>query len=171
MDILVEVVHFTSNKKKIGYNGYRKNSIAGKQEEYCEAKPQNIITQERTHRKLNGGGNFTDYTWKKFERHKKENPVMLIGGFIDGRLVYSFKFAFNSPGFTKRLAEQLQAKFPSGDQEGYYLRSAGFSLKHYEEVNGLETMVFLSKPELDKLREHLTVNLHKFLIDQANFIK
>ena len=55
--------------------------------------------------KLNGSGNFTDYTWTRFQEHQEENINMLVAGFVDGLLIYIFKFCFNEPSFTSRLQE------------------------------------------------------------------
>ncbi len=140
-EFLVLSLHgFERIPEKIGYNGFRTSSIKSGLKEYCEVKPKNIITtgSKQITRKLDGGGNFTDYSWRKFIRHKKENPVMLVAGFIDGHLIYSFKFNFKSNDFMKRLEEQLKNKFPDGDREGFYLRSAQFGFKHYMNSPNLE---------------------------------
>lgn len=152
---------------KIGYNGFRTSSINSKVKEYCEVKPKNIITDASNDakRKLNGGGNFTDYSWQKFARHKKENPVMLVAGFIDGRLIYSFKFPFNSTDFKDRIEEQLQRKFPDGDRSGYYLRSAQFSFKHYINSPTLEKMLHVTKDELLQMKKHITGNVFAALLE------
>ncbi len=158
---------------KIGYNGFRTSSINSKLIEYCEVKPKNIITGSSVkNRKLDGGGNFTDYTWKKFARHKKENPVMLIGGFIDGRLIYSFKFNFKSKSFNERIEHQLENKFPDGrDIAGYYLRSASFSLKHYVNVKQLETNVYVTADELQNCKGNMTRQLFECLLVATNDTK
>jgi len=81
--VVVYLSGFESNPNKIGYNGYKHNSI-GEKTEYCEAKPKNVNTNDTSPKKLNGGGNFTDYTWGRLKKDKKNNPTMLIGGFIMG---------------------------------------------------------------------------------------
>ena len=64
--------------------------MSGTGSKFCEAKPKNINTNDEVLKKLNGSGNFTDYTFSRFERDKKENPLMIVGGFIDGRLIYIY---------------------------------------------------------------------------------
>ncbi len=59
--VIVSLSGFEPNSDKIGYNGYRHNGISGGIQ-YCEAKPKNINTNDLKYKKLNGGGNFTDYT-------------------------------------------------------------------------------------------------------------
>lgn len=54
----VTLAGYTHNPEKLGFNGFRQNGF-GKPIN-CEAKPKNIRSNEN--KKLNGGGNFTDYT-------------------------------------------------------------------------------------------------------------
>lgn len=78
--LTVTISGFEHSEAKIGFNGFRQNSIVGGSPVFCEAKPQNIhshdYTKQKTKRKLNGGGNFTDYTWARFEKDKQENPYL-----------------------------------------------------------------------------------------------
>ncbi len=80
--ITVTLAGYKHTEGKIGYNGYKQN-VYGKPLK-CEAKPQNIRSDGK--RKLNGGGNFTDYTHERLERDLQENLNMLVSGFIDGKL-------------------------------------------------------------------------------------
>lgn len=88
--VLVLLSGFTPSESKIGYNGYKQKGINGAKTKFCEAKPKNINRNDETVKKLNGGGNFTDYTFERFNRDKEENPLMITGGFIDGRLILYF---------------------------------------------------------------------------------
>ena len=92
--------------EKLGYNGFRQNAQTGKVE-HCEIKPPNVRSDStaKKQNKLNGGGNFSDYTWARFGKDEKENPNMLVAGFVDGYLIYIFEFSFNEPDFTARLQE------------------------------------------------------------------
>ena len=162
--LLVSVSGFESIRDKIGYNGYRQASIKSKTLEYCEAKPKNINTNDwKGKSKLNGGGNFTDYSWKKLKRHKRENPLMLVGGFIDGKLIYIFRFKFKHKSFTNKIEHQLQRHFPDGDVSGIYLRSASFGLKEYKDIKDLAIEVFVSEKELDKYKKYITAPLFSIL--------
>lgn len=94
--LTVTIAGYTHNTSKIGYNGYKLSvpEIAIN----CEAKSKNISMQdfidyENGNRhskpgKLNGGGNFTDYTHARFNKDKNNNLNMLISGFIDGKLIF-----------------------------------------------------------------------------------
>ncbi|GAB4541246.1 MAG: hypothetical protein Fur0020_10610 [Thermodesulfovibrionia bacterium] len=70
--ITVTLAGYTHKEGKIGYNGFKQDAFIPGKTIKCEAKPKNIDTEEfekyrRRERKtspakLNGGGNFTDYT-------------------------------------------------------------------------------------------------------------
>ncbi len=160
--VLVSLSGFEQNLGKIGYNGYKHESI-GSKTKYCEAKPKNVNTNDPKPKKLNGGGNFTDYTWARLEKDKSSNPTMLVGGFIDGRLIYIFKFPFNSKDFVDRLEHQLKNKFPDGDVSGYFLRSASFGLKHYKSIANLDVEVFVKEQDLPKYENSITKGLYSFI--------
>ena len=155
---------YEPNPEKLGYNGFRQNTLTGTTE-CCEIKPRNIRLDStaKNPRKLDGGGNFTDYTWEKFERHQEENPNMLVAGFIDGRLIHIFEFSFNEQSFISRLREQLERRFPNGDISGQYLRSAQFTFNHYMDAESLETIYTVSREELIKARSRMTRNLYIYL--------
>lgn len=162
--ILVTFAGFIPSTKKIGYNGYSKQSIDGIKPRYCEAKPSNINTNDEKIKKLSGAGNFTDYTFRRLNRDKKKNPLMIVGGFIDGRLIYIFRFPFNSRAFTDCLTKKLSNRFPQGeDVNGQYLRSAGFSLIDYRDIEDLELELFVSKKELDNYKAYITSTLYSVL--------
>lgn len=149
---------------KLGYNGFRHDVITGATR-YCEIKPKNVRSDStaRNKPKLNGGGNFTDYSWSKFRRHQEENSQMLVAGFVDGRLVHIFEFGFNEPDFANKLRYQLERRFPNGDITSEYLRSASFSFKDFVNVPTLNTACFVSQQELTDLRGHISQNVHSHL--------
>lgn len=159
---------YEPNREKLGYNGFRQNTLTGAVE-HCEIKPKNIRSDStaKTPRKLDGGGNFTDYTWEKFERHQDESPNMLIAGFIDGRLIHIFEFSFNEQSFTSRLREQLERRFPNGDVSGQYLRSAQFTFNHYKNAESLKTIYTVSREELIRVRSRMTENVFRHLARTA----
>ena len=155
---------YTPNKEKLGYNGFRQNTLTGETEQ-CEIKPRNYRTDStaKTRSKLNGGGNFTDYSWQKFERHQKENPNMLVAGFVDGHLIYILEFSFNEQSFTSRLQEQLEKDFPDGDETNKFLRSAQFSFIHYKDAKSLKTIYTASRQELTVAQPYITRSLFDHL--------
>ena len=155
---------YQPNTEKLGYNGFRHDTLTGSTE-YCEIKPTNIRTDStaKNARKLNGGGNFTDYTWARHKVNLDGDPVMLVAGFIDARLVYIFEFRFNEPDFTSRLEEQLSRHFPEGDVSGRYLRSASFVFRNYRNAESLQTKCFVSRQELLDLRPYITGEVYNHL--------
>ena len=166
--VVAVLAGYQPNSEKLGYNGFRQNVLTGKVE-HCEIKPRNVRSDStaKNPRKLDGGGNFTDYSWAKFERHQKENPNMLVAGFVDGKLIYIFEFSFNEKDFTARLQKQLENKFPNGDISGIYLRSAQFSFIHYKDAESLETIYVTPMPELINTQPYMTRALFKHLEKEA----
>ena len=90
--LTVSLAGYTHSDTKIGYNGFKHSTEIGGKPIACEAKPQNISSEDNKERKnprrLNGGGNFTDYTHERLAKDKKENPNILISGFVGGELIY-----------------------------------------------------------------------------------
>ena len=164
--VVVKLAGYIPQLEKLGYNGYSYDAIAN-QKTFCEVKPKNIRTNSPKSKKLNGSGSFNDYTWDKFKRHKEENPKMLVAGFIDGRLVYIFKFDFNEEGFTERLSEQLVRRFPDGDVTGEWLRSAKFGFNNYKNAKTLKTYCPIPVPELKQLKERITRSILAHLSDPS----
>ena len=146
------VAGYTHHTQKLGYNGYRQIGI-GEGCEYCEVKPKNINKSDEKikDKKLSGDGNFTDYTWDRFDRDYKANLNMLISGFIDGKLIYIIEFPFKNNDFCNRLKIQLEKKFPNKiRKEGDYLRSCSFSFKDYIYSNDFKIKFLLQKEELQE---------------------
>ncbi|OYT34541.1 MAG: hypothetical protein B6U87_01835 [Candidatus Aenigmarchaeota archaeon ex4484_52] len=120
-------------------------------------------------RKLNGGGNFTDYTFERLERDKKENPNMLISGFVDGKLIYILEFPFDYPEFNKHLEQQLNNHFKDGkDKTGQFLRSANFHYKYFINCKKLKIDFLLNKEHLKNCKQYIVENFYKFLEENAN---
>lgn len=157
---------YTPTNTKIGYNGFKQSTQIGGKATACEAKPQNLNSEDNSKRKnprhLNGGGNFTDYTHKRLAKDKKENPNMLIGGFVDGELIYVLEFPFNCYSFVKRLKIQLKKRFPNGDKPGEFLRNVNFTFEHYENCKELK-VIYLKKEKLEENKKHLTKKYYDFL--------
>lgn len=162
--VVAVVAGYEPSSEKLGYNGFRHNTLTGAIE-HCEIKPPNVRSNPtaKTKRKLNGGGSFSDYTWEKFEKDQKENPNMLVAGFVDGRLIYIFEFSFNEPSFTSLLKERLKKRFPNGDLTGEYLRGSAFSFKHYKDAESLKTIYIAPKQELTKAQPYITGPVFKYL--------
>ena len=145
--LTVSIAGYEHSEAKIGHNGFK--TIGPGKTVHCEVKPKNVRLQDfKDYRegrrasspaKLNGGGNFTDYTWARLAKDKKAAPNMLVSGFADGRLLYILEFPFNTRPFLARLKDRLRRKFPDGDVAGIFLRSADFDYSHYI---GKSTLVY-----------------------------
>ncbi|MDR0486319.1 MAG: hypothetical protein LBH29_06310 [Elusimicrobiota bacterium] len=169
--ITVSMAGYKHNIKKIGFNGFKQDSIGNAIN--CEAKPKNFSTQDFIDYKnrlkktkpanLNGGGNFTDYRWDRYERDKKSSVNMLVSGFIDGQLVYILEFPFNEKSFMERIEQQLKKKFPNGDIKGEWLRSVDFNFSHYKDAENLKIIFALSSGKLKPFENYIRRDLYEYL--------
>lgn len=163
--LTVTLSGYTHKEGKIGYNGFKQDAFVSGRTIKCEAKPKNVDTHSKPLRKLNGGGNFTDYTFGRLERDKGEKDLnMLISGFVDGKLVYILESPFNFPDFIKRLEEQLKNRFKEGeDITGQFLRSANFDYKDFISCPKLRIVYLLNKDEIEKHKPYIVKDFYKFL--------
>jgi hypothetical protein len=139
---------------KLGYNG---ETPAGCP---CEVKPVNI--RSKSGNKLNGGGNFSDFTYERLDRYQKDKVIMLISGFVDAHLIYILEFPLSYPMFVERLSEQLERHFARGHRApGQFLRSAQFSFRNYKNCPQLK--IIYKSPKLNDYQRYLTGELFSFL--------
>lgn len=164
--VTVSLAGYTHIDKKIGYNGFKQSTTIGGKPLFCEAKPQNINTERnkalKNQRRLNGGGNFTDYSHQRLNKDKSENPYMLSSGFVNGELIYILGFSFNCSSFIENLEIQVKQRFPRGDRPGQFLRSANFTFKDYKNCPHLK-VVYLNKERLRKIKDNFSRKFHDFL--------
>lgn len=161
--VTVTIAGYNHTEGKIGYNGYKQN-VYGKPI-MCEAKPKNVRSNDK--RKLNGGGNFTDYTYERLKRDLKENLNMLVSGFVDGRLIYIIEFPFRCESFVKKLNQQLERRFPKGDVTGQFLRSANFDYRDYISCKDKRIIFLLPKSKLEKYKQNIVKGFYKYLWEVA----
>ncbi|MBI5683139.1 MAG: hypothetical protein HZC45_08280 [Deltaproteobacteria bacterium] len=167
---------------KIGYNGFKQDAFISGKTLKCEAKPKNFDTEEfakykRGERKtspskLNGGGNFTDYTPARLEKDKREKGLnMLVSGFVDGKLIYIIEFPFTSPDFIKNLEikiQKWQKKLKGSEStKGQFLRSADFDYKDFVESQNLKIVYLLNTDELVKYAAYISKGFYRFLDGKA----
>lgn len=174
--LTVTIAGYEHSEKKIGFNGFKQSSIVGGKPIACEAKPKNFNTEdlrayhERKRGKpalLNGNGNFTDYTYNRFTKDRKENPHILVSGFVDGKLIYVLEFPFRTRNFVKRLETQLRKRFPRKKRlAGAFLRSATFT---YRDFISTDTRIVFLRPkiELDTHKTHISKRFFQFLYEKA----
>jgi hypothetical protein len=158
--VTVSIAGYNHNTKKLGYNGYKHNTNIGGKPIMCEAKPKNICTvdydSQKTKTKLNGQGNFTDYTPERLEKDLKENLNMLISGFIDGELQYIIEYPFKS------LKSRLDSQLPRKRIIGQYTRSASFTYEHYKDCKKLK-ILFLNNQAIIKNEKFFNKKFYTFL--------
>jgi len=180
--ITVTLAGYQHKETKIGYNGFKQDAFVSGKTIKCEAKPKNIDTEEfkeykRGERKtspskLNGGGNFTDYTFARLAKDKKEKDLnMLVSGFIDGKLIYIIEFPFNFKDFVKNLEIQIKKWLNklkgSKSTKGQFLRSANFNYKEFIRCPNLKIIYLLNKTELLKHEQYIDKGFYKFLKAKA----
>lgn len=142
---------------KLGYNGKTSGGHP------CEVKPVNIRSDSGN--KLNGGGNFSDFTYERLDRYQQDNAMMLVSGFIDARLIYILEFPFSHPRFVQRLQEQLERHFARGERSpGQFLRSAQFSFRNYKDCPQLKAIY--KDPQISKYGQFITGELFSFLLGE-----
>lgn len=121
-----------------------------------EVKPKNFTGKS----KLNGGGSFSDFTWKRDEKYAKDKVKMLISGFYYGKLLFIVEFDYNV--IRPKIQSLLKKRLPNGDVKNNYVRSAGFSyidwidssyIKHYISPNLDEYKTSIVKKLYEKLKD------------------
>ena len=125
-------------------------------DENIEIKPKNYVGKS----KLNCGGQFTDFTWKRHNKYQNDNVVMSVSGFNHGKLVYVLEFDYNHPTFKKRIEDQLTRLLPNGDEPNRYVRSSSFSFIHFEDSNIKKVYV---SPNLENHKHTMTRKLYEYL--------
>lgn len=180
--LTVTLAGYKHKETKIGYNGFKQDAFAPGKTLKCEAKPKNFNTEEfekyknrerkTSPAKLNGGGNFTDYTPARLQRDKQEKDLnMLVSGFVDGKLIYIIEFPFTSPDFVKNLENKIetwQGKLNgSASIKGQFLRSADFDCKDFIKSPNLKIVCLLKKDELAKYKSYISKGFYEFLEKMA----
>lgn len=119
---------------KLGYDGFVRGTNRP-----IEVKPQNNTDGK----KLNGNGQFTDFTHARFLKHKEDGILMVVSGFHNGKLKFIVEFDFNSHDFTNTIESHVMKALPNGDESGKYCRSASFGWNKWKEANNLK-LLYLS---------------------------
>lgn len=115
---------YSQNPEKLGYDGW-----CEKTGRIFEVKPKNISSNGN--KKLDGGGNFSDFTWERYDKYLSDNVYILCSGFVDGKLAYIVEFPFSS--LKNRIEACLEKQFPNRERKaGTYARSITFSFSHYK---------------------------------------
>jgi hypothetical protein len=145
------VAGFKHCTDKLGYDG-RSGDI------FCEIKPKNVRTDDNI--RLNAGGNFTDFTWRKYKKCEEDNVKMVMSGFIDGKLIFVLEFPFNNQKFKDHIMKFLVKFLPNGDEKNKYIRSCSWSFIHLDQ--DVLKVVYLKKG-FEVFEKKITKNLFSFL--------
>lgn len=143
--VTASLAGYIHTSAKLGYDCYKETKITPKPiRQYAEIKPKNLYKindSKKRIKKLNGQGNFTDLSWKRFDKIVQDQIKMLCSGFIEGQIIYILEFNFNEPTFLAKITKQLSKRFPNRqDVVGQWLRSANFSFKDYKDVRSLKIL-------------------------------
>lgn len=156
----------------VSYAGYKPlegklNYDAIDGNKFVEVKSKNYDTSKKLSR-LNGEGSYSDYTWERYKKHLDDNPTILVGGFVNGVLIYIFKMKYNSKGLQHKIKEKLTSFFGDSDSErkpNHYLRSLGFNYKDYSE--DAELIYIAPKDILCNNEKYINKKLYKRLINDC----
>lgn len=147
-------------KGKLNYDGIKDG-------EFAEVKLRNYDTSRISQSKLNGEGSYSDYTWNRYKKHLNDNPTLLIGGFVDGVLMYIFKVKYNSTGLQNRIKERLTSFFGDINSErkpNHFLRSLSFNYNHY--ANDAELIYIAPIDILCNNEKYIGKNLYQRLMNE-----
>jgi len=172
--LTLKIAGYEPSAGKLGYNGYRHAAPDGtSHDEFAEAKPVNVRLKgddQTPNRRLNGGGNFSDYTPERLQKDLGANLNVLVSGFVEGKLIYVFEFPFKC--LENRLTQELKKAFKSWNPQdgnwtrpsGRYARSVTFSIDHYKECVD-EIRVHYLVEDIEQWKNYLSRNLYKFIKD------
>lgn len=159
--VILKVAGYNHLEGKLNYDGFKDN-------EFVEVKLKNLDTSNLKSSKLNGEGSYSDYTWERYDHHLQDNPTILVGGFVDGKLIYIFKTKYSSKGIQNRIIERLTNFF--GDKSsirkpGTYLRSLDFNYSHYKD--DCELIYIAPKEKICYNEKNINKELFKRIINES----
>ena len=166
--ITVSIAGYEHSDKKLGYNGFKHNTLIGAKPIACEAKPKNIQTDgyedKKTKSKLNGEGGFSDYHRERLDSDLRENPNLLSSGFVDGQLIYILEFPYTA--IHERLKDLVDKRFGDEVREsGQYIRSATFKFGDYKQDEKLK-IIYVNLGALKNNKKYINKELYEFLISK-----
>ena len=150
-DVMCTMANLVSSTNKLGYDGV---------DSVDEMKPKNHETNNPKSKKLDGGGNYSDMTFKRHHSFIEQNAKIHVGGFVDGKHVFQFKINYVDLAF--HFEQQLSKRLPNGDEPNQYLRSMRFSLTQIKECKNVE-LLFLTK-DINQYCSYMTDSLYFYLI-------
>jgi len=144
-DVTKWIVGLETSEKKLGYD-----------DDFhpIEVKPKNFTGRA----KLDGGGQFNDFTWKRHEKYSRDEVTMLISGFYYGRIIFVIEFKYSD--IKEKIEKHLNRLLPNGDEPNRYVRSANFSYNNWKESN---FVVKYKSPNIAEYKNAIVGKLYKLL--------
>jgi hypothetical protein len=149
-DVTKLMVGLRPSEGKLGYDD---------DHEAIEVKPVNYTGKS----KLDGKGNFSDFTWKRHRKYLGDNVRMLVSGFNHGKLLYIIEFPYSA--LKDRIEHVLNMKLPNGDVRGSYVRNAAFGWNHWS--TGQYKVVYV-RPTLALHKQCFNKKFYKILTGTPN---
>jgi hypothetical protein len=134
-DITLDVCEYESSPGKLGEDG-----IDPRDGRKIEVKPQNGHNKNNKNKKLNGGGQFTDFTHSRIKKYKDNDISMVVSGFHEGKLKFIVQFDYTSPTFLEHITKKVCKSLPNGDESSKYCRSASFGWNQWKDAQNLKLM-------------------------------
>ena len=162
--VICEKLGYQHSKKKLGDDGFieKKNNDGSKTIEGLEVKPK----MAHHGKPLDGGGNFSDFTWARHHKHLSKNTRIAMGGFNSkNKLMYIVTFPYSD--ITEVVINGakgntgLTQKLPNGDRPSTYVRSISWSWRAYRNAKNVQ-INFLTDDDTE-LSKSTTKPFYKWL--------
>lgn len=135
-------------KASSGKHGYDDDELP------IEVKPKNYTGKA----KLNGGGSFNDFTWKRDKKYHEDGVVMVVSGFVYGKPVFVVEFTYDD--IRDKIQTALNKQLPEGDVPNIYVRSTSFSYLNWKDSSfNLRFLV----PDLENYKKYMVGGLYNTL--------
>lgn len=122
-----------------------------------EVKPQNFSGTS----KLNGGGSFSDFTWRRSNKYTNDGAVIVVSGFAEGKVLYVVQFPYEV--VRPKIEQALRRHLPKGDQPNRYVRTASFSWRQWRD--SMIDVVFV-RDNIHQYKHTMVKGLYKLLTEQ-----
>jgi hypothetical protein len=114
---------------------------------------------ERSTKKINGYGSFSDFTHKRHQNLIDNNYKILVSCFFRADLLYILEFDYVGK-LAEHIEKNLNVVLPSGDVVNKYHRSIKFSYTHYK---GSDIRKVYVRGNLDKYKQAFTKEFFSFM--------
>ncbi|MCX8008406.1 MAG: hypothetical protein N3A54_01745 [Patescibacteria group bacterium] len=158
--ITLMVADVTPYYRKTFYDGFDKFG------NYYEVKCMSV--DDTSKKKLNGGGSYNDMTWFRHDKYKKDNPYILISGFIKGKLIYIFQTKYESfvPFIDEKIFSSL-GKRTDEQKAMNYLRSIKFCYTQWKDFDNLET-IYITNEDSFLTKKYIVKDFLDFLYEKRD---